>query len=169
MRSLNPCSFVRKKKQNYGDFPKRPLKGKKSVEIKVPTEKRDVKKKTQKKRVKKRKYRTRLIHVTHLVIIVSSYLYILLSKRREKSKAGRCVLREQEKTITNQHTKKKSHSFTHTYTYMCKKKKENHTHRQRQFIPYFSETETSGDIISEREREKEKGSVEQAKRKTKKK
>lgn len=51
---------------------------------------------------------------------------------------------------------------------MCKKEKENHTHRQRQFIPYFSETETSGDIISERERKKEKGSVEQAKRKTKK-
>lgn len=120
--------------------------------------------------MKKRKYRTRLIHVTHLVIIVSSYLYILLSKRREKSKAGRCVLREQEKTITNQHTKKITfiHSHIHIHVQERERKSHTHTHRQRQFIPYFSETETSGDIISEREREKEKGSVEQAKRKTKK-
>lgn len=121
--------------------------------------------------MKKRKYRTRLIHVTHLVIIVSSYLYILLSKRREKSKAGRCVCCKSRRKQSPINTLKKSHSFTHTYTHTCarKRKKITHTHRQRQFIPYFSETETSGDIISDREREREReGSVEQAKRKTKK-
>lgn len=58
----------------------------------------------------------------------------------------------------------KSHSFTHRH--MCKKEKrrENHTHtetdRPTEFIPYFSETETSGDIISDRERERD--SVEKA-------
>lgn len=149
MRSLNPCSFVRKNKQNYSDFHKGRnlkfnqslgyvlLKGKKSVEIKVPTQKRDVKK-TQKKRVKKRKYRTRLIHVTHLVIIVSSYLYILLSKRREKSKAGRCVCCKSRRKQSSINTLKKSHSFTHTYTYMCKKEKENHTHTDRDSSSHIS-------------------------------
>lgn len=61
----------------------------------------------------------------------------------------------------HQFTLNRIHSLTDTHTQVHEREKErkSHTHRDRQtdrmFIPYFSETETSGDIISDRERERD--------------
>lgn len=66
------------------------------------------------------------------------------------------MLQEQEKTITNQHTKKITFIHSHIHIHVQERERKSHTQRQRQFIPYFSETETSGDIISERERKRER-------------
>lgn len=107
--------------------------------------------------MKKRENRTRLIHVTHLVIIVSSYLYIIISKNGRKTAKLEGVCRREQSPI---HTKSHSltHRHTHTQVHEREKERKSHTHRDRQtdrmFIPYFSETETSGDIISDRERKR---------------
>lgn len=97
------------------------------------------------------------------LVVIFILLYPKTKRGRKPAKLEGVCRREQSPNHTE------SHSFTHTNTHMSKRKGEKITHTEtetdRQFIPYFSETETSGDIISDRERKRD--SVEEAKRRKK--